>query len=1014
MMLKEERRAAAGLGLAISLLLLVAGASYFALVRHRAAVALVQSCNDTIYGLERVLSLLKDSETAGRGYIVTGDESYLAPHTQAIAAMEHELLALSGVPRPAGIRPAEMARLKQLAKDKLEAVSRVIDIRRRDDQGELAAAIRESRGKHIMDVARSVCAALDAEQRGLLVTARAEADRAAGISTLIVVGGSTMLFLCLVNAARVITRDLGRRRAAERALAAGEVRFRTTLASIDDGVIATDERGNLTFVNAMARTLTGLSDQWAGTPLVDAVRIEVEGTGERWDPVRKALEDGTSTTGPSAARRHMVIARADGVRIPVEDSCAPIRGADGEITGAVLVLRDDRERRRAEAELAALASDNALALALLDGLFANAPIGFAFFDRERRVLRLNDWFARLVGVPPADQAGRSIGDFAPGAAAAMGPLIDRVFSTSESLVNSEISLETAAQPGVRRSWLTGYYPVQPRPGGSVELVGAVVVEITDRKEAEEALRASQHRLNLVIDSIGLGMWYSDLPAGRMRSNDLFRAHLGFAADQAIDPDSLYSRVHPDDRERVRRAIQTSIATGSLFDVDCRIATDDLEGRWIRAIGRPMVNTSGRAASFDGITMDITERMRGQAERALLLDRERQARGEAERISRVKDEFVATLSHELRTPLNAILGWAQLLRGKPSDLATVSRGLEVIERNSRVQVRMIDDLLDMSRIISGKLRLDVQRVSLAGIIEDAIEAIRPAAEAKGVALRGIVDPGVGTTHGDPNRLQQIIWNLLSNAIKFTPRGGKVHVMVHRVNSHTEIVVSDTGMGISPDFLPHVFERFKQADATTTRRFGGLGLGLSIVRHLVELHGGTVSVRSEGADKGATFTVSLPVTPIRAGTVEQDREHPRVERALPGGTGDIPLDGIRVLVVDDEPDARELLRRVLEGRGAQVLLAGSALEALERLEGDAPDVLVSDIGMPDIDGYELIRRVRARGPGSGASIPAAALTAFARSEDRTRAMLAGYQVHMAKPVEPAELVAVVATLARPRAG
>ena len=399
------------------------------------------------------------------------------------------------------------------------------------------------------------------------------------------------------------------------------------------------------------------------------------------------------------------------------------------------------------------------------------------------------------------------------------------------------------------------------------------------------------------------------------------------------------------------------------------------------------------------------------ERGRLLESEREARAESERASRMKDEFVATLSHELRTPLTPIIGWLAVLQRLGVEDPRVREGLEVIERNARVQTQMIDDLLDMSRIVSGKINLDVQRVELAGVVESAIATVRPAAEARGIRLQPVLDSSV-VVWADPDRLQQVVWNLLSNAIKFTDKEGRVQVVLQRVNSHAEIVVSDSGIGIPSEFLPHVFDRFRQLDSSMARHHGGLGLGLSIVRQLVELHGGSVRAQSDGEGAGATFTVILPVLAAHADRPDETavlREHPRANRRV-RLDGDLPsLDRLRILVVDDISDARELLSLILEQAGAEVELAGSAAEALERLPQVRPDVLISDIGMPGADGYELIRQVRDLPPEAGARTPAIALTAFARTEDRTRALRAGYQLHIAKPVEPAELVTAVASLA-----
>ena len=394
--------------------------------------------------------------------------------------------------------------------------------------------------------------------------------------------------------------------------------------------------------------------------------------------------------------------------------------------------------------------------------------------------------------------------------------------------------------------------------------------------------------------------------------------------------------------------------------------------------------------------------------ARLYETAQKARAEAERMSEMKDEFLATLSHELRTPLSAILGWSQVLRRRRMDETELAHAVDIIERNARAQTQLIEDLLDMSRITSGKLRLDVQPVEPAEFIESALETVRPAANAKGIRLEKVLDPAAGPVSGDPGRLQQVVWNLLSNAIKFTPRDGKVQVTVQRVNSHIEIAVADSGMGIRSEFLRHLFQRFQQEDGSTTRRHGGLGLGLSIVRHLVELHGGTVSAFSAGEGRGATFVVALPLTAVHRAEAGGERLSPRGPGAPPEGDYRISdLTGVRVLVVDDEPDARELLHRVLADCGAEVLLAPSGRDALALAARERPHLLVSDIGMPEMDGFELLKRLRAMGDGAG-RIPAIALTAFARSEDRTRALRAGFLVHVSKPVEPAELVATVATV------
>jgi PAS domain S-box-containing protein len=437
---------------------------------------------------------------------------------------------------------------------------------------------------------------------------------------------------------------------------------------------------------------------------------------------------------------------------------------------------------------------------------------------------------------------------------------------------------------------------------------------------------------------------------------------------------------------------------------------------------PIRDASGRVVGAAKIAHDITARRRAErqlqereaqlsklvSERDFILQSERAARAQAERLSHVKDEFLATLSHELRTPLNAIQGWATLLlRQDKAPAADYRRGLETIERNVRVQAQIVNDLLDMSRIISGKIHLEVQPLYLHDVVGQAIEAVRQSAVAKKIRILPLLDSRIGPVRGDPNRLQQVLWNLLSNAIKFTPSGGRVQVVLERVNSHVEISVEDSGIGIREDFLPYVFDRFRQADPGTTRRFGGLGIGLSIVKSLVELHGGSVRVKSPGENLGSTFVITLPIYHVHGEAGAPVASYPVAADSFE--QVELPrLDGIRVLIVDDEPDGRDLVARILEGQGAQSVCATTATQALELLSAGHFDLLLSDIGMPDMSGFDLIRRVRHLDRSRAGPLPAIALTAYARTEDRQRSLLAGFHMHLSKPIEARELIASIAGL------
>jgi PAS domain S-box-containing protein len=427
---------------------------------------------------------------------------------------------------------------------------------------------------------------------------------------------------------------------------------------------------------------------------------------------------------------------------------------------------------------------------------------------------------------------------------------------------------------------------------------------------------------------------------------------------------------------------------------------------------PIRDDQGRIVGASKIARNITDRIQGQQERDRLLVSEKKARRQAEEAriqaeeaNRLKDEFLAVVSHELRSPLSAITGWASLMRSGKLDGEETARAAETILRNAQLQTQLISDLLDVSAIVSGRLRLNIRPFTFGSVIKEALEVVRPAAQAKSIRLEFSMDPTVGPVAGDPDRLQQVCWNLFSNAVKFTPIGGAIQVRVLRTNSSLKVVVSDNGKGIPPHLLSPIFERFRQGDSSTTREHGGLGLGLAIVRHLVELHGGEVKARSEGPGKGAEFVVELPIFITRrsAESLEQDNVDPRaVDGTVPS------LIGLRILAVDDEPDALGVVSAILGSAGAEVKTATSVSQAVDLIKQWRPDVLISDIGMPDEDGYELIRKVRARPSDKQKNIPAIALTAFARTQDRLKVLSAGYQMHVPKPIEPLELITVVASV------
>lgn len=534
----------------------------------------------------------------------------------------------------------------------------------------------------------------------------------------------------------------------------------------------------------------------------------------------------------------------------------------------------------------------------------------------------------------------------------------------------------------------------------LDVIARQAADLIERRKAQESLRESEERFRAIISQTVVGIEHADLNGKIKFANHKLAEMLGYS-DGELAGMSARDVTYADDVDEHMKRLERLAATGMPFQIDKRLIRKDGSKFWSSVSVSALRDANGQPESAIAVVIDITERKRAEAEREIILGREQAARAEAEEANRLKDEFLATVSHELRSPLNSIFGWVRLLQSASLNDAETRRALDTIERGARSQAQLIEDLLEVSRIITGKMRLNIRQVDLATTVTSAIDSIRPTAQAKGVRIESRIDPSAGPVSGDDERLQQVVWNLLSNAVKFTPEGGVVSVILRRINSHVEIVVTDTGQGISLEFLPHVFERFKQASAGSVRKYGGLGLGLAIVRHLVELHGGAVFAESQGEGEGATFRVRLPMMQRRGAHVDSDL-HFAVQPEL-----QIALNGVSVLVVDNDMEARLLLRAIIEKGGATVYTAGCAEEARELLGRENIDVIISDIEMPDEDGYSFIRSVRVIDKLK--KIPAVALTAYARSQDRKRTLLEGFQFHLSKPVEPAELMAVIKSLA-----
>src|SRR5215510_8840080 len=738
-----EKKIMAGAGLVLAILLINALVSYSATRRLIDNERLVARTHDVLTELEDVMSTMDDAETGERGYLLTGEKSYLEPYQSAVGSINARVEKLAQLTSDNLNLQSHMPALEREIAYRLDNLKRQIESRKSVHAEGARQIVLSGAGERQMDDIRHDISVMEGEENDLLKRQSEEAKASGRYSFLTDFVANLIACGLLSSVSFVVVSDVNARKRAEEALRQQREWLQVTLSSIGDAVIATDTDGDVTFLNPVAESLTGWKQEEAqGQPLRKVFNIMNEQTRETVEnPALQAMQEGLIV----GLANHTVLITKDGTEMPIDDSGAPIKGAEGKVIGAVLIFRDITERRLAEKE-----------------------------------------------------------------------------------------------------------------------------------------------------------------------------------------------------------------------------------------------------------------------RSKLLTSERAAREKAEAASRSKDEFVAMISHEIRSPLNSILGWAQLLRMGKFDQAETERATEIIERNARAQSQLVEDLLDISRVITGKLTLDVRSVELAQIIEAAMDSIRPAAEAKSIQLRSRIESRDSLVSGDPNRLQQIVWNLLSNAVKFTPRHGRVEVSLGRVDSHFQITVSDSGVGISPEFLPFVFDRFSQADTSTERKYGGLCLRLAIVRHLVELHGGTAQADSPGEGQGATFTVTLPVKALREEMNELEPAAPSAEYA-DSLTDAIMLDGLRVMIVDDEAEARDLLTAMLTRHGAEVKACASAAEALEGIERWRPSLLVSDIGMPGEDGYALIGKLRALGPERGGSIPAVALTAYARSEDRMRALTSGFQVHVPKPIEAGELVVVIASLA-----
>ena len=815
-----------------------------------------------------------------------------------------------------------------------------------------------------------------------------------------------------------------------------------------DGVLAFDQECRYTAWNRAMERISGLTRAQVLGRVAFEVFPFLKETGEDWF-FQEAL---AGRSAVSHARPYSI--PESGRRGYFDGHYAPIFDDEGRVKGGLGIVRDVTERKRAEEEVAREGAESRRARAELETVVNTMADGLLVSDAAGNLLFMNPAALKLHGYETPTEVRRRLAHFeevfeAEDAAGRAVPPADWPLSRvlrGESFRGYELHFKRR-DTGLSFHGSYGGAPVTDAAGG-VALAVITVTDLSKRKRREEGQRFLAEAGRLISSSLDyettlaavarmavplLADWCAvDLIGEGGALARLAVAHVDEAKVELAR--EMHERYPPDPTEP--HGIYNVLRTGRpelyphVTDEMLAAGVPDKEHlrllRRLRLTSVMLVPLAARGRTLGALTFVSAESGRrfGAEDLVLAESLSQQAAyaidnarlyAQALGANRLKDEFLATLSHELRTPLTAILGWAQLLGDGSLDAETTRRAVETIRRNAEIQKQLVEDVLDASRIVAGKLRIEPEEVELLGVVREALDAVRPAASARRVEVTCNFDPQVGTIVGDPHRLRQVVWNLLSNAVKFTDPGGRVKVEAGRSLSSVRLTVSDTGQGIAPDFLPYVFERFRQADGSTTRRHGGLGLGLSIVRHMVEAHGGSVHAYSAGLGQGASFTVELPLptTPAPQSPTGGAVEEQAVEETAPRGDAPPPLLGVRVLLVDDDSDTLELVTLLLKRNGAEVVAVDSAESALEALGRARADVIVSDIGMANVDGYELMRRVRALGPSAGGATPALALTAYASDADRLRAVRAGFRRHLAKPVRPDELVAAVADLAA-RAG
>lgn len=993
------------------------------------AIQVEKHTHEVLTQLDETLILLLNAETSIRGYSFRADETLLEPYRSAEQEIGGNLIKLKKMISDNPEQLGRFGRFENIANERMTFLAERIEIRRNKTLEEYLALPVDNRGRELSNTVRSLIGEMKNEETTLLAAREAELENSLTITyrMLYLAGFAGILSLAFANFA--IYREVKKRGQAEDELRDAnrdlETRVEERTSEIQRKNDELEEQirqrelyesrhrialeaGNLGTWMLARQTGKAEMDE-RGLSLFDVRADDFDGNRKKLlsnihrddlRNVRKAFRDAFKRNENLDVSFRYIL--KDGKMRWLQCTGQTQSNGDDSSTHLIGHCRDVTESKNTEH---IIRSSEMFTRSILDSL----PAHIAVISKDGFIVSVNDAWENyasqncleerleLTGI---GQNYLSVCDNTQSFNGQTGTILEKLCAVLEG-DSDGFAVEYACHSPNRENWFILQASALKGDGG-----GAVIshINITDRKLAEKELKNSEEFSRSIFENSPdcVKVLELDGTLHSMNNNGLCIMEIGdfadFAGKQWID------FWQGEENELAYQAVESARQGRSAnFEGFCLTAKGT--PKWWDVTVAPIFGASGKPLRLISTSRDITERRAGEQERERLLKNEQNARKDAEIANRLRDEFLATVSHELRAPLNSILGWARLMQKGTLDENTIEKAVATIVRNAESQNRLIEDLLDVSRIISGKMRLEVITVKPINFVESALETVRPAAEAKNITLEVVGDHIVSHISGDPNRLQQVMWNLLSNAIKFTSSGGRVTVEINRDSGHVEIKVKDTGVGIKEEFLPHVFDRFRQADASSIRKFGGLGLGLAIVRHITEMHGGTVDVESEGENKGSIFTVSLPVvsSPEDEETIEINAADESFESDLK-----LSLDGLLILVVDDEQDTRQLLVQSLTHYGATVVTAKSAEEGLQQLIEKSPDVLVSDIGMPDEDGYMLIKKIRALEDENKRNVTAIALTAFTRAQDRMRALASGFQNHVGKPVEPDELATVIASL------